>query len=110
MAKSFILLLGLMAVLATGLHIQENHQQLPYSFTIQADNGLYLGRCNNCAEKPYENAAIVYLEDPTQPEAIWYRHTIKSNVFIVDEEIRYLEVCLGDCYPSSKKASVVVKS
>ena len=48
MSKSLILLLGFAAVLASGLHVQMNHQ-LPSRVTIQADNGLYLARCHRCA-------------------------------------------------------------
>lgn len=108
MVKSVILLLGFIAVLGSGLHIQMNHQAFRSRVTIQADNGLYLARCNNCGQGgKYPDSAAVYAKSPTDPLAIWkVEDTGNGYVLLRADNGFYLVVC-ENCWPGSELSQAV---
>lgn len=76
MKASILALVAIFLVLGTALHLQEEGGQkirYPLGFiTIQADNGKYLGLCDNCGKKGVNaDSAIVASDDANDPNNEW---------------------------------------
>ena len=88
-----ILLLGFLAVLATGLTLANNDHVFPDRITLQASTGAYLARCRNCGPANYSDSVSVHETNPNYPYAQWTLHAVGSYVALQADNGKYLSVC-----------------
>ena len=94
-------LFGFVAGLASGLHIQANHQDnFPDRLTLQADNGAYLSRCNKCGPSDYEDSASLHETNPAYAWANWNVERVDSRVAFKGDNGKYLSIC-PNCWKDS---------
>jgi hypothetical protein len=59
-----ILAIACILIAASAMHVNLNHEEEGFregKVTIQADNGKYLTRCNNCGASRYADSASLHI-------------------------------------------------
>ena len=96
MIKTGILVLSLV-IFASSLHIKMEHQAALSSgvATLQADNGAFLTRCNNCGpmQSGGPDSATLHINDKNSYFAAWNVETVGNQVALKAESGKYLSVC-----------------
>ncbi len=96
MIKTGILVLSLV-IFASSLHIKMEHQAALSSgvATLQADNGAFLTRCNNCGpmQSGGPDSATLHINDKNSYYAAWNVETVGNQVALKAESGKYLSVC-----------------
>ena len=105
-----VTLFGFVASLASGLHVKTNHEtKLPDRISIQADNGVYLSRCNNCGPGLYQDSASVHEVNPATSWTKWNVEQVGSQVALKGDNGKYLARC-KDCWLSTPGDAVFVNA
>ena len=106
MIKSLVIL-GIAGVFANGLHVKVEHEDnFPDRLTMQADNGAYLSRCNNCGLSEFEDSASLHETNPAFPWANWKVERVDRRVALKGDNGKYLALC-ENCWENSTSPDAV---